>query len=215
MWQEKDDRYERNSNARLEAFSDGVFAIALTLLIIDVKLPSTESIQSNADLLLGLKNLLPKILAFLLSFTVILISWVNHHEALKLVHGSSPHFIYANGLMLLAVVFIPFPTSLLGEFILTDHAAPAVSLYSAVFGIQALAWALMAKAALNPSNPLITNEKSIRTGHKNLKRSYYAGVLYTVCAITALWLPLEIAIFVALSWILWLIIGINLKPSEA
>ena len=202
---------EKSNNTRLESFSDGVFAIALTLLIIDIKLPSTENIHTNHELLLALKYLTPSILAFLLSFIVILITWVNHHAALKLVHKSSPHFIYANGLQLLSVVFIPFPTSLLGDFVLTDHAAPAVSLYSAVFGLQAIAWALMTRAALDPANPLMTSEKAIHAGRMNLKRAYYAAALYTICAIAAFWFPLIIAIFVALTWILWLIIGINIK----
>src|SRR5262245_36259840 len=102
-------------NARLEAFCDGVFAIAITLLIIDIRLPVTESIHSSHDFWTLLKHLGPNIFAFLLSFTVIFITWVNHHAILKLVHKSSPHFIYANGLLLLTVVIVPFPTSLLGE----------------------------------------------------------------------------------------------------
>ncbi|MGH2565602.1 MAG: TMEM175 family protein, partial [Ginsengibacter sp.] len=155
--------------------------------------------------------LTPSIFAFLLSFITILITWVNHHAALKLVHKSSPHFIYANGLLLLGVVFVPFPTALIGEFILTDHAGPAVALYSADFGLQAIAWIFMTRAALNPANPLITNEKAIRAGRLNLKRAYYATILYTICAVAAFWFPLTIAIFVALTWIVWLIVGINLK----
>jgi uncharacterized membrane protein len=202
-----------NPNIRLEAFCDGVFAIALTLLIIDIRLPSIENIHTTNDLWLALKYITPGILVFLLSFIVIFITWVNHHAALKLVHKTSAHFIYANGLLLLSVVFIPFPTSLVGEFILTDHAAPAVTLYCAVFGLQAISWMLMTRAALNPSGPLITNEKAINTGRDNLKRSYYAIALYTICAVAAFWFPLTIAIIVAFTWIIWLIIGINLKDE--
>ena len=117
--------------------------------------------------------------------------------------------------MLLGVVFVPFPTSLLGEFVLTDHAGPAVALYCAVFGLQALAWVVMTKAALNPANPLITNEKAIRTARANLKRAYYATALYTFCAIAAFWFALVIAIFVALTWIVWLIVGINIKEQSS
>jgi len=202
-----------NPNARLETFCDGVFAIALTLLIIDIKLPSTENIHTTSDLWLALKHLAPGILAFLLSFIVIFITWVNHHAAFKLVHKTSTHFIYANAVLLLSVVFTPFPTSLLGEFVLTDHAAPAVSLYCAVFGLQAIAWMLMTRAALNPSRPLITNEESIRSGRTNLKRSYYAIIFYSLCVVAAFWFPLTIAIIVAFTWIIWLIIGINLKEE--
>jgi uncharacterized membrane protein len=67
---------ESNPNARLECFCDGVFAIALTLLIIDVKMPPI-AIGSNADFWLALRNIVPAIMAFTLSFIVILITWVN------------------------------------------------------------------------------------------------------------------------------------------
>ena len=131
---------ETNANTRLEAFCDGVFAIALTLLIIEIRIPKIESIGSNADLWRALQHLAPEIFAFVLSFIIILITWVNHHGTLRLVHRSSAAFIYANGFLLLTVVFIPFPTALLGAFVWTDHAAPAVVLYDAVIAVQAIGW---------------------------------------------------------------------------
>jgi hypothetical protein len=88
-----------------------------------------------------------------------------------------------------------------------------VALYSAVFGLQALAWVLMMRVALSSSNRLITNEHSIQTGRENLKKGYYATVLYMVFAFAAFWFPLIIALFVAFSWIVWLIIGINMKEK--
>jgi uncharacterized membrane protein len=200
-------------NARLEAFCDGVFAIAATLLIIDVKLPSPENIHTTDELWLALKHLSPGIFAFLLSFTIIIITWVNHHAILKLVHKSSPAFIYANGLLLLTVVIVPFPTSLLGEFILSDHAAPAVVLYSSVCGLQAIAWNLIGRAALNHSNPLSKNEKATLGIRNATRKSYYAFALYTVCAILAFWFPLIVAITVAVTWIAWLIVGISIKEE--
>jgi uncharacterized membrane protein len=68
---------ETSPNSRLEAFCDGVFAIALTLLIIDIKIPSTAVIHDTTDFWLALKHIAPSICAFLLSFTIILITWVN------------------------------------------------------------------------------------------------------------------------------------------
>src|SRR5260221_3135555 len=136
---------EANANARLEAFCNGVFAIALTLLIIDIKIPASETINTTNDFWLALKHLLPSIFAFLLSFVIIFITWVNHHAVLKLVNRSSPFFIYANGFLLLTVVFIPFPAALLGEHLFTDYAAPAVVLYSAVNGLQAIARILLSR----------------------------------------------------------------------
>lgn len=80
---------EAHSNARLEAFCDAVFAIALTLLIIDIKIPSSETLGNTRELWLALKHLGPSIFAFVLSFAVIFITWVNHHRFFRLVNRSS------------------------------------------------------------------------------------------------------------------------------
>lgn len=200
---------ETNPNSRLEAFCDGVFAIALTLLIIDIKIPSTKEFNNTTDFWLALKHITPSIFAFILSFTIILITWVNHHASLKLVIKSSASFIYANGFLLLTVVFIPFPTSLLGEYVLTDHAAPAVILYNSTLAFQAFGWTILTGSALK--DQLATNEKSILTIRESRKISYFAFVLYSLCAIISIWLPLTIAIITTITWIFWLIWGIRIK----
>jgi len=202
---------EANPNSRLEAFCDGVFAIALTLLIIDIKIPSTEIINNTSDFWLALKHIAPSIFAFLLSFAIILISWVNHHNSLKLVNKSSPSFIYANGFLLLTVVFIPFPTSLIGEYLFTDHLAPAVILYDALLAFQAIGWILLTRTALK--NQLTKNEKSALVIRENGKYGYFAFAVYILCAIIAFWFPLTITIVTALIWIFWLIWGINIKTD--
>ena len=203
---------EANPNSRLEAFCDGVFAIALTLLIIDIKIPSTEIINNTSDFWLALKHIAPSIFAFLLSFAIILITWVNHHNSLKLINKSSVSFIYANGFLLLTVVFIPFPTSLIGEYLFTDHLAPAVILYNSLLAFQAIGWILLTRTALK--NQLTKNEKSALTIRKNGKFGYFAFALYSLCAILAIWFPLAIAIFTLLTWIFWLIWGISIKHEE-
>src|ERR1051326_3003326 len=190
---------ESNPNSRLEAFCDGVFAIALTVLIIDIKIPPTEKINTTAEFWLALKHIAPSIFAFVLSFTIILITWVSHHNAVKLVHKTSNSFIYANGFLSLSVVFIPFPTSLMGEYILTDHAAPAVILYNSTLALQAIGWILLTRSALK--NHLGKNEKSILTIRENGKFGYFAFALYTLCAIIAFWFPFTIAIITTITWI--------------
>ncbi|MBK5273026.1 MAG: DUF1211 domain-containing protein [Bacteroidia bacterium] len=200
---------ETNPNTRLEAFCDGVFAIAITLLIIDIKIPSTKEINNTADLWLALKHIAPSIFAFILSFIIILITWVNHHNFIKLVNKSSSSFIYANGFLLITVVFIPFPTSLMGEYILTYHAAPAVILYDSTLAIQALGWILITGSAIK--GHLGKNEKSIIQIRSSGKFGYFAFALYSLCAIVAIWFPLAIAIFTTITWIFWLIWGISIK----
>src|SRR5215472_9467241 len=141
---------DASDKSRLETFCDGVFAIALTLLILEIKIPAPSAINTTSDLWLALEHLAPSALSFLLSFIVIFITWANHHAGPKLVHKTSPQLIYANGFLLLSVVIHPFPTALLGTYLFTDHAAPAVSLYSAVCGLQGVAWFFVTLTALKP-----------------------------------------------------------------
>lgn len=198
-----------NPISRLEAFCDGVFAIAITLLIIDIRIPSSEKINSIADFWIALKHISPSIFAFVLSFIIIFITWVNHHNALKLGNKISSLFIYANGLMLLTVVFMPFPTSLLGEYILTDHAAPAVILYNATMALQAVSWILLTQAFIK--DHLGKDDKAYIQIRISGKFAYFAFALYTMLTILAIWFPLAIAIVTTLTWIFWLVWGIRIK----
>jgi uncharacterized membrane protein len=200
---------ETNPNSRLEAFCDGVFAFAITLLIVDIKIPSSATINSTADLWLALRHLAPSMFAFLLSFVVILITWVNHHASLQSVNRSSVSFIYANGFLLLTVVFLPFPTALLGEYLPTDHAAPAVILYDATLALQAIGWILLTRAALH--SQIFRNEEAASTIRDSGKFGYIAFTVYSLCAITATWFPLAVAIITTLIWLLWLMWGISIK----
>jgi TMEM175 potassium channel family protein len=187
-------------NSRLEAFCDAVFAIALTLLIIDIRVPASEGIRTTRELWLALRHLAPAIVAFVVSFGVILINWVNHHRFFRLVDKSSGPFDYANGFLLLTVVSMPFPTALIGEYLLTDHAAPAVIIYNSVTAVQAVSWILVTGAAMR----LAKDEKSallVRDGHRN---GYFALVTYSLLAVVAFWFPLAIAILTTMLWVYWL-----------
>ena len=201
---------EPHVNSRLEAFCDGVFAIALTLLIIDIKIPPSAHIESTGDFWRELRHVLPSIYAFLLSFAIILITWVNHHDALRGVDKSSHPFVFANGFMLLTVVLVPFPTALLGEHLFTDHAAPAVVLYTGVCLLQAIAWNVFTRTALTP-RPLTRNDQATLAMRAAHRYSYYAMAVYLVCMTAAFWLPRTVAVVISLIWIVWLIVGIKNK----
>jgi len=200
---------ESNPNARLETFCDGVFAIAITLLVIDIRIPEMSKVKTSADLWRALQNIAPSIFAFLLSFGVVLITWVNHHNHLRLINKSCGSFLYANGFLLLTVAFIPFPTSLLGQYLLTNAAAPAVILYDSVLVLQSIGWVLIATTALN--NHLGKGEGENREIRKNGRFGYFALALYSLCTILAIWFPLAVASFTTLTWIFWLLYGINIK----
>ncbi len=98
--------------SRLEAFSDGVFAIVITLLILDIRFPEVDYSQFWTTL----ASVLPRILAYVMSFMVIGLYWVTHHNSMHAMKKIDRGFLWLNILLLLCVSFIPFPTSLLGRY---------------------------------------------------------------------------------------------------
>ena len=84
---------------RVEAFSDGVFAIAITLLILEIKVPKVDENITNSQLFTSLVNLWPSYFAFLLSFTAVLIMWINHHGFFKYLKTINTKFLFANGFL--------------------------------------------------------------------------------------------------------------------
>jgi uncharacterized membrane protein len=98
--------------SRLEAFSDGVFAIVITLLILDIRFPDVDYSQFGATLV----ALLPRILAYVMSFIIIGVYWVKHHNSMHAMKKTDRRFLWLNILLLLCISFIPFPTSLLGRY---------------------------------------------------------------------------------------------------
>jgi TMEM175 potassium channel family protein len=203
---------EHNLNARLETFCDGVFAIAMTLLIVDVRIPSTVLITDTHQFWVSLYHVMPSILAFVLSFMIIFITWVNHHASLRSVSKRSTMFTYANGFLLLTVVFVPFPTSLLGEHLFSDHSAPAVVLYDGTLALQAVGWIFLCNAALK--NQLTKNETAKTLMLADRKFAYFAFTLYSLCTIVAFWFPLLIGIVTIVSWIFWLVYGLSARRQQ-
>jgi uncharacterized membrane protein len=114
---------------------------------------------------------------------------------------------------MLGVVFVPFPTALLGDNLFTRHAAPAVVLYSVAGAIMGVGWALTGWAALKPPG-LTRNERAAARVRKGLVNAYFAIAFYTTCAIVAVWLPLATALVITLMWVYWVIYGLR-SASEA
>jgi uncharacterized membrane protein len=98
------------TKSRLEAFSDGVFSIVITLLILDVHLPNDAP-----SVLDGLRQILPQTITFVLSFVIVGVYWVAHHSMLHFVRAADRYLLWLNLTLLLTVVFIPFSASLLGR----------------------------------------------------------------------------------------------------
>jgi len=126
-----------NETARLETFSDGVFAIAITLLIIEIHVPGREHAGTLGHELL---RLWPSYIGYLTSFLTIGVMWINHHYVFELIARVDRTMLLLNTLLLMLIAFVPFPTAVLAQFIETDGARPAAVLYGATLTLTAITY---------------------------------------------------------------------------
>jgi len=196
------------SPSRVEAFSDGVFAIAITLLILEIRVP-----HGDHNLWAGLRALWPSYIAFLMSFIVILIMWVNHHELLRMVQGVNYPFLFANGLLLLTVTFVPFPTAVLAQNLATPDAKAAVAFYCATFVAQAACWNLLFATIVRGG--LLRPEVTAETV-SNVRRAYYVGVLVYAAAAGLAFVRPALGLLLNISlWVVWVRLGYRAESSSA
>jgi len=102
---------------RIEALSDGVFAIALTLLVLDIRVPIREHVNSEKDLIIEFGKLMPRLLTYLLSFMTLGIFWTAHSSQFYFIEKSDRNFNWINLAFLLFVTITPFTTAFLSEYI--------------------------------------------------------------------------------------------------
>jgi TMEM175 potassium channel family protein len=169
------------TRARLETFADGVFAIAATLLIIDVAVPSSLEGPLGSALL----HLWPQYFAYVVSFATIGIMWVNHHRVMQQLERVDEPFVFLNIGLLLCIAFVPFPTRVLAEFVRTDDGNAAAVLYgitlivtSVFFGSVWLYAAYGGKLLHPDADPRMVS---------GITRSYAPGVpIYTAAMLVGL-----------------------------
>jgi uncharacterized membrane protein len=130
----------RRGPERLEAFSDGVFAIAITLLVLEIRVPSAEQVATPSALLDALAALWPSYLGYVVSFVTVGIMWANHHNLFRHVASVDHWLLLANLLLLLGIGFVPFPTALLAATIGQPTGQIGVLVYSGTFVLIAVAF---------------------------------------------------------------------------
>jgi len=127
---------QASDTGRIETFSDGVFAIAITLLIIEIGVPHAEGTESLFD---ELVQEWPSYLGYATSFLVIGTVWANHHNRFRLISGSDHILLFLNIVFLMCVAFIPFPTALLAEYIRKEeYRITAAAVYSGTLAVTAV-----------------------------------------------------------------------------
>jgi uncharacterized membrane protein len=198
----KNGRYEVRGVERLEAFSDGVFAIAITLLILEIKVPSLEATGANG-LWRALVSHWSSYIAFALSFLIIGIMWANHHNIFRYVRGANHALTMFNLGLLFCVAFLPFPTAVLAEYLPTPDQTVAVVFYGGTLTVTAIFYnALWFYAASGRRLIKPDVDQGLVSG---VTREYFAGpILYAVAtgiAFVNVWISLAIHALLALLYV--------------
>jgi uncharacterized membrane protein len=124
------------NKTRVEAVSDGIFAIAITLLVLTINEP-----DDFTHLASQLGNRWPSLAAYVVSFAIIGIMWCNHHSIFDYLESVNTGLFYLNLLLLMTIAFLPYPTGVLGQALREGHGTRAAAVfYSATMTINALAW---------------------------------------------------------------------------
>jgi uncharacterized membrane protein len=169
---------------RMEAFSDGFFAIVITLLVLDLRPPELPHDAAGYLLRAHVLDLWPNFAAFLISFVNIFIMWVSHHELMRITTRADTAFLYLNGGLLFGVALVPFSTALAAEHGLGPSAQIAATIYTGVFLWTALFFNLLWRyVAAHPERllPSVTNRD-----RRRISRTY-AGT-FALYDLPSLWL---------------------------
>jgi len=214
---EKQEAAIEKETGRIESFSDGVFAVAITLLVFNLRVPqlSAPLPGENPTLVLGLALLKqwPSYLTFVTSFATILIMWAGHHATFKLVYRSDTPFLFANGFLLLLVTVVPFPTSLVAQYLIGPYAAMACAAYAGIFFVINIAYYLLWWSAARDRHLLYPSVAPELV--KIRSRNTFVGLpLYLIATALAFWYPYLSLGICSLLWIFWAFAFYERKPRQ-
>lgn len=168
---------------RLAAFSDAVFAIAMTLLVLDLKIPEPERIADSAELRAALAQW-SAYGAFILSFFVIAAYWMAHFRAFRWLKRIDSVVLWLNLLILLGVCFLPFTTSVVQRF---SDDQTAVSLYAAVLAAVGFVWAALWVHAFR--DPTLMDREKVRDPFGVMWRVFAPPIVFTLSIVVAFFSP--------------------------
>jgi uncharacterized membrane protein len=193
--------------SRIEAFSDGIFSIAATLLVLELKPPS-----QNMPFWQGIAAQWPGFASFLLSFMFIGIMWINHHRMFTHVKRADDVLMVMNLLLLLGVVWIPYPTSLMAQALTSGRMRDAAILYNGSYLAIALLFNLLLYTAIRRG--VVDREYA---GMQSIARSYALGPgMYVLCFAATWWnVPLSLAMNGAMALYFLLSPELRLKDRQS
>lgn len=168
----------KRDGARIEAFSDGVFAIAITLLILEIKVPAP-----NADLAARLLKQWPSYLAFVISFLFIGIMWINHRRLFAHIKRADNMLLALNLLLLLGVTTVPFPTAVLAQHLGQNGQRAAMILYNATYFVIGIPFNVLWRYCRSKNHHLLGKEFDTATVEKITTQYAYGPLLYLICMV--------------------------------
>jgi uncharacterized membrane protein len=173
---------DEKETGRLEAFSDGVFAVAITLLVLNIQVPQ-HVLLVDGEVLSILGSQWPMFLAFVTSFATIGIMWLNHHRIFNHIKRTDNTLLIINLLLLLVIVFIPFPTALLAQYLAQYAVYPnehvAVAVYNGTFLLMAVFFNLLWRYAAY-KNRLLDKRADPEAVQAISKQFRFGPVLYVI-----------------------------------
>ncbi len=180
---------EEKETGRLEAFSDGVFAVAITLLVLTIKIPgvdfSTSTLPDDARLWTILLNELPMLAAYITSFATIGVMWINHHRLYTHIKRTNTILLLLNLLLLLFIVFVPIPTALVAEYLPHRDQHVAALLYTGTYVILAVCFNLLWRYA-SYHNRLLAKNADTRAVRAISRQYWFGPLVYFLAFILAL-----------------------------
>lgn len=194
---------QQKETIRIETFSDGVFCIAVTLLSLEISVEVKQG-MTNKGLTHELFSLWPICVAYVISFVNVLLAWIGHHGLFKHLHNTDNGVMMSNGLLLLLVAMVPFPTKTLGLFLQTGAFQTAVIFYTGYFVLISLAFRLLWYTASRNRTLLLnkTTDLQVKSITRNENTGLICNTIIMLVAFVNPWLSLILSFVM---WIYWIV----------
>jgi uncharacterized membrane protein len=192
-----------NETGRIEAFSDGIFSIAATLLVLDLKPPA-----ACLPFWEGIFRQWPGYASFLLSFLFIGIMWINHHRLFAHIKRSDDVLMAANLLLLLGVVWVPYPTSLMAQSVSTGQIRDAAILYTGSYLAIGVVFNLLLYVCIGRS--LVDHSFA---AVRDIRKRYATGLLTNALCLAVTWWNVPISLAINAGMAMYFLLTCGRKPE--
>jgi uncharacterized membrane protein len=197
---------------RVESFSDGVFSIAMTLLVLELKVPTIPPSPTAAALWWALARQWPSYFSFVTSFATVLIMWVSHHGIFREVRRTNANLLFTNGFLLLLVTAVPFPTALVAAYLRTPAAGAACAVYSGLFVVISMAYGFVCLAARKGGHLLAPGATA--QVNRRIRDCFLIGTPMYLFAFIAAWFhPWGSLGICSALWVYWVLTSIERGPA--